>query len=543
MLSMRLLFALYFSCCFMLTESHAQNLVKNPGFEAGAKSWVIRTASIDPTTKYSGKHSLYYRNTDASRYQVLLTHVQVKGGEVLDFSVMLKGKNVRAQSDYVSKGAGIYLHAYDKNDKSLGGNNPPTFAGTFDWTLADGRFKVPQGATKVAVSLYMVKGTTGEVWFDDVVVRRANTKSLQAYRASNSVSKSTKVYIDDEGFTVKNGKRIFPYGVYIGKGDDQGIMKDFSRHLQQIKDGGFNTVLSYYYGNRSNANAQSYLKLADQIGLNVIYSFSDFYDGSPNYADYNVRANDRLGQLVEALKNEPALLSWYIADELPLSYIVAAERNYQKIKSIDVDHPVYQVTDKPAWLPDLQHVSDVIGTDPYPVNTSTNANLKMVTDWTKPTIGFPNKGVWQVVQAFNKGLFNSQNRESYVHPTEQQVKNMVFQSIIGGAKGILLYGYHHLAYRYDVKKGAFVVSQQDFEQNWAQLLNINKEMATIIPVVLENQIVTINVQENPNVQHRAWRYQNDIYLMLANTSKQEQIVTVEGIKYTLDKEEARFVKL
>src|SRR5690606_6438308 len=55
------------------------------------------------------------------------------------------------------------------------------------------------------------------------------------------------VYIDKEGYTIKNGEKIFPLGVYIGEPDEENLLR--------VKNAGFNTVLSYSFGYTSRAEA------------------------------------------------------------------------------------------------------------------------------------------------------------------------------------------------------------------------------------------------------------------------------------------------
>src|SRR5690606_40878665 len=100
------------------------NLAPNPGFELGTRSWVNRTATIDQSVRHSGKASLKYVNNDPKNYRVILTHINVKGGESFRFSAWVKGQDIKPDT-FGKKGAGIYLHAYDENDKSLGGSNLP----------------------------------------------------------------------------------------------------------------------------------------------------------------------------------------------------------------------------------------------------------------------------------------------------------------------------------------------------------------------------------------------------------------------------------
>src|SRR5690554_8193769 len=89
-----------FPYSILAQQDQAENLVSNPGFETQGKSWAIGQARIDESIKKSGTASLIYTNNDPKNYKVILTHINVKGGEVLDFSAWVKGKNVQPQSNY-----------------------------------------------------------------------------------------------------------------------------------------------------------------------------------------------------------------------------------------------------------------------------------------------------------------------------------------------------------------------------------------------------------------------------------------------------------
>src|SRR5690606_1946255 len=133
---------------------------------------------------------------------------------------------------------------------------------------------------------------------------------------------------------------------------------------------------------------------------------------------------------------------------LELSHLFAAKQNYDAIKKEDDAHPVFQVTNKLNIIPQLLSVTDVIGTDPYPVGKTSPPNLRQVIDWTGAAVtsAGSQKAVWQVVQIFNKVAFQSELQEEYMDPSPAHIQNMLYQSIIGGAKGILFYSYHHLWY-------------------------------------------------------------------------------------------------
>lgn len=525
---------------FLPLFSTAQNLVKNPSFENGSSSWVIKTAKIVHDIKRSGKSSLMYINTDPKNYQVIIAHIPVEGGESIDFSAWLKGRDIKPKNAYAKKGAGIYVHAYDANNQSLGGSNPPTLAGDFEWTQVKGRFQVPENAVKLAVSLYLVQGNTGTVWFDDIHVQRTAAAQAQT-TAARSSSVRGEVYIDDDGFTVKSGRRIFPFGIYLGKGTKQGAWASSDQNLQRIKNAGFNTVLSYYYGDRP--DAEKYLDQAAKIGLNVIYNLADMYEGHANYTNKNMRPLEKIQDLVERLKDKPALMSWYTADEITESHVIAAEQNYQLIKELDTDHLIYQVNDKPRMLRSLLSSADVIGTDPYPIGSNRPANLKSVRDWTSQAVSSAgkSKGVWQAVQIFNKGAYQSSNKSSYVDPSEKQIRNMLFQSVIAGAKGIMFYSFHDLWHGVGAS-GKAVFSEKDFQRRWEAVEAVSKEFNKIIPIILNNQLVKVDgLKADKDIITKAWKYQGKTYVMAVNTSKENRTLKIGGqVDITLEGDGAQF---
>ena len=535
------------------------NLAPNPGFEQGTRSWVNRTATIDKSVRHSGNASLKYVNNDPKNYRVILTHINVKGGETLRFSTWVKGQDIKPAA-FGKKGAGIYLHAYDENDKSLGGSNPPTPSGTFDWTQVEGLFELPADTRKIAISLYLVQGNTGTAWFDDIVVENVSLDQIVEVRSSlGTAADSTKpftkdapakamssngVFLDHEGFTVKNGERIFPFGIYIGKAERQGIWKQEDLHLNRIKDAGFNAVLSYIHGD--NKDASLYLDKLDKLGLHSIFSLSYLYDGHQFYSPINgQRASKRVAEIVGNLKEKPALLSWYTGDEIELSHLIASRENYDVIKSIDNKHPIFQVTNRLDMVPKLMWAADIVGTDPYPIGKLLPPNLKQVREWTSATVKTTEqkKGVWQVVQIFNKVAFQKELSDDYLDPTAGQIQNMLFQSVIQGAKGILFYAYHPLWYGIN-SEGKADFSEEIYNRRWKEVAAVSRRFSDIIPVILANDVTTVsNIVADEGVIFKAWRYGAETYLMVANTLDSVASVVVPGHTIELEAQGSRWVKL
>jgi len=106
-------------------------------------------------------------------------------------------------------------------------------------------------------------------------------------------------------------------------------------------------------------------------GLKLIYSVKDYYYGTSYCPATITRVEDEVTEIlkkVNLFKNHPALLGWYINDELPiLSYGDRMESNYNAIVQTDYNHPVFEVDYRLTDTPSHMRVSDIYGTDNYPV--------------------------------------------------------------------------------------------------------------------------------------------------------------------------------
>src|SRR5690606_36002884 len=137
---------------------------------------------------------------------------EVYPSEKIDISVQIRGKNI-ANSKNKSEGAGFYVESYDEKGVFITGLYPKGYTGTFEWKQLEGKFVVPENAKSTTIGLYLRKGTVGESWFDDVSVVYSSKPQEASIQQAVSVQSNAKVYIDEEGYTIKNGKKIFPLGI------------------------------------------------------------------------------------------------------------------------------------------------------------------------------------------------------------------------------------------------------------------------------------------------------------------------------------------
>ena len=133
--------------------------------------------------------------------------------------------------------------------------------------------------------------------------------------------------------------------------------------LKTYAEGPFNCLMPYGAPNPEQMN------MAMNAGLKVIYSVKDIYSGT-SWTPKNVKTvADEIKVIkdkVRAYKDHPALLAWYINDELPLNMIDRLTARRDLMEKLDPDHPawvvLYQYNQVRSYIPSF----DVIGTDPLP---------------------------------------------------------------------------------------------------------------------------------------------------------------------------------
>jgi len=584
------------------------NLLNNAGFENGTASWGIagNAAKIISDNAHSGSHSFYYNNTNASQYKMFRQKVNTKPGQHLYFSAWIKGENVLHPTNK-AEGASLFMES-SANSTHLGGSYPKRLTGTFDWTQVTGEYTVPSDATTTTVGLYLRKGVTGSVWFDDVEVhiilpdavsawlqypnyrgmlahgdmtpwvcqlrihkqddwkpgslKIATTlvdnhgkvllekstevsvmdekaritiqpppnlpvgkytlkqvitnpngkKELQNDYSLHVIEKMPTVYVDSQGFTILDGKRFFPMGVYLGAGTNG------EEHLQRISSGGFNTVLSYSYG--TGKDAETFMENAHKHGLKVVYSLKDMYPGKHGYKE---NAFDVAAKYITLMRNNPALLAWYTNDELDSHWMPYLQKTYDLVQDLDPNHPTYQVQNKTEELENNATVTDILGADPYPVGSANLSNSSRQTHSVQDAAR-GTKGIWIVPQLMDWAVYRKDNKPH--PPSLDEMRNQAYQAIINGATGLIWYSYYDMQYeKYPRDKST--LNMDLFHRRWTEASSMAQEINGIVPVILKNDKVPLVLPTNAEVQAAAWQNGNELLIMLANPYYEQKSITLE----------------
>ena len=381
-------------------------------------------------------------------------------------------------------------------------HSPEALRAEFSYEMPDGSCKtVPaQGFSRdmAAFSVDVAELKRGK----SVVAFRLKTPDgsvLGAAKLSfNRVAKipSRRVWIDEHRRTIVDGKPFFPLGMYTGNA---------KRRAEYVK-GPFNCVMPYQ------APDAVGMDFYWTNGVRVIYSVKDVYAGAkhtPKSVTSEDAADSYVQAKVDAFKDHPGLLAWYVNDELVgdgWHGMLTHRRDF--LERADPDHPTWAVIYQLQFLREITPTFDVIGTDPYPVP---DKSLSMVTDWTRKTdrAYFGLRPMWQVPQAFDWGGYRTEHPGSPQNrmPTVDEMRSMSWQCIASGANGLVYY--------------SFTAIQKEshglpFAKAWADICKVGEEVRRYIPVLL-------SVEPAPTVTGapavwgvRTWRENGAMWLLVVN---------------------------
>jgi len=320
-----------------------------------------------------------------------------------------------------------------------------------------------------------------------------------------------KYSIDEHRRLIVGGRTFFPLGMYwssINEAD-----------LRVYADSKFNCLMPYGSPNRQQ------MDLADQFGLKVIYSIKDWYVGS-RWCPPSIRTAEDEERLVRArvreFRDHPALLAWYLNDELPQQFLPQLESHQNWVVEEDPGHPtwvvLYQVNEVAAYI----NTFDVIGTDPYPIGRKP---ASMAAQWTAETARQVDRArpMWQVPQLHNWANYEkvASGATQPRTPTHAEVRSMAWQCIAEGATGLIFYSW------YDVKRNPDV----SFDEQWAGLKRLAAEIDKMAPVILSAESTpTFTVDKGQPPQWLHWfvrQHQGRLYLIAVNDGDGQGRVTFQ----------------
>lgn len=300
---------------------------------------------------------------------------------------------------------------------------------------------------------------------------------------------------------IVDGKPFFPLGMFASRIDDDTIAC--------LKKGAFNCVMAY------SPPTEKEMDAAHRAGIKVIYSVKDAYFGTRACTGAITDPESEVKWIkdrVKRFRGHPALLAWYINDELGVELRNRLVARRDLMAELDPGHPtwvaLYQVEDLPFYLGTF----DVIGTDPYPICQLGNPPISQVAEHTRMTRRsvFGGMAMWQIPQVFDWGGYRKADVDKTRAPTFEEMRNMQWQFIAEGAMGLVPYAYH------SIKKMDW---RDKFEVQWKKVCDISHEMAKHVPMFLSvESAVKVNVAPL-EMSVRTWRYNGKDWLLCVNTTR------------------------
>ncbi|MCE5237452.1 hypothetical protein LLH23_03060 [bacterium] len=304
------------------------------------------------------------------------------------------------------------------------------------------------------------------------VVLRQTLRKLSADEA-----RSLRVYIDEHNNTVVDGKPFFPLGLY-GNGQ--------AAQMREIADSPFNCLLDYGTNRKSRADMLAYLDEMQQRGLKLIYCLNDLYPAAKYYEGKTwegVSGNAAIADaVIEAYRDHPALLAWYLNDELPKAMVPELTGYYRQVREADPNHPAYIVLCNMAEVKYFTGTTDVMGVDPYPIPT---LPVTRVSDWmeTANEATQDHMPTWLVPQAFawyqhhppgsNRARIpTAEELRTGRAPTYEEGRCMTYLALAHGAKGLVYWCYYNLR------------MLPQYQEMWGWMKQIAAEVKELSPVLM-----------------------------------------------------------
>ena len=130
--------------------------------------------------------------------------------------------------------------------------------------------------------------------------------------------------IDEHHRLIVRGKPFFPIGMYCGRLNE--------KDLKIFSDSRFNCMMPYGTPTREE------MDLADRHGIKVLYSIKDWYyghHGCPKSIKSIEEEEPAVRKRVREMKDHPALLAWYLNDELPLRFMPQLDAHQRLVEEED----------------------------------------------------------------------------------------------------------------------------------------------------------------------------------------------------------------
>jgi hypothetical protein len=242
----------------------------------------------------------------------------------------------------------------------------------------------------------------------------------------------------EQGILLRDGQPFLPLGWFSIEAD-----------ALRKQEGLYNLTLKYHAPYMGDAQLLVWLdEVAAAGAFAFLYPFPNEKvmkaQSEPLSADHAAQIRKR----VAALKDHPGLLAWYLADE-PEYHRTLPERVRQireLIAEEDPYHPTIMVNNRLDAIRTFREGGDILNPDPYPFfkrGGGPSSSIERVAGFVREAVKVSNPGqsVWVTPQAHNCEDFNGKGDRA---PNFTETRNMAWQAVVAGARGISWWAYNYI---------------------------------------------------------------------------------------------------
>ena len=265
------------------------------------------------------------------------------------------------------------------------------------------------------------------------------------------------VTFDRENRMYVDGKPFFPLGIFYSS-----LPHQREEQLKRLKDSPFNLIMDY--SALSMATPQDPEKITairkgldrmQQYNIKIIVCLTAFYSKNSNYVKKGwagVKGTlEMTRKLVNAIKDHPALLGYYLTDELSEEQLALPVQMRQLINHLDPYHPTFTLSNLPSAMPNYIVSGDVFMYDPYPLRSVRGGRRYAAGEISSFRENMHKGGspCWGVPQVFNWGILRTihaanpgkEKLEVYLEPTESDMRSMMLLCLLDGSVGLVPWNY------------------------------------------------------------------------------------------------------
>eukprot|EP00041_Stephanoeca_diplocostata_P031467 m.980189 g.980189 ORF g.980189 m.980189 type:complete len:676 (+) comp23964_c1_seq3:86-2113(+) len=243
------------------------------------------------------------------------------------------------------------------------------------------------------------------------------------------------VFLDERNRLIVNESAFLPLGIYFQVYDINATT------MALLQASPLKTIMPY------GVVTVRELDIAHAHGIRVIVALDSYAPGSLA----------TMVQRVALLRSHPAVLGWYLADEMGSDWLPTQVAHYNAVRDADPDHPIWNVYTggQAASISGYTRAFDAAGADPYPIGIGPGVNASLVKDWTQYMVHgvSDSKPVWMVLQAWNHN--NTQlpvwpHTGTFRSPTQMELQSMAWQALCAGSNGVVWYSFFEMARNVDL---------------------------------------------------------------------------------------------